>query len=140
MSGMFRPSTVVFFLKERREKCKELAFDPHCKQNSAPQGIRPERNSVLKIGVTKQKIQCSEMLNMTHLYPASSHCLPPPFARGRQVGCMQRRTVRNPLSNEAGLLKHLPQILKLTLLHRPYCFVQDSVLCKLVSFLLYLPA
>lgn len=67
------------------------------------------------------------MLNMTHLYPASSHCLHPPVARGRRVGHMQRWTMRNPLYNEAGLLAYLAPILNLTLLPCPYCFVQDSV-------------
>lgn len=45
VSGMFRPGAVVFFWEERREQCKELVFDPHCKQTSAPQWIRPEANS-----------------------------------------------------------------------------------------------
>lgn len=90
--------------------------------------------------MTEKKIQYSEMLNMTCSYLASAPCLPPPFARARQVGCTQRQTMRNPLGNEAGLLKYLAQILKLILLHCPYCFVQDSALCKVASFLLYLSA
>lgn len=45
VSGMLRPGAVVFFWEERREQCKELVFDPHCKQTSAPQRVRPEANS-----------------------------------------------------------------------------------------------
>lgn len=119
----------VFFLG-RKEKCKKLAFDPHCNKNSVPQWVRPETNSLLGKWMKRKKIQCSEMPNTTCLSFASSPCLPSPFARGRQVRHTQRQTMRNPLGNEAGLLKYLVQILKLMLLHCPYCIVQRVYLVQ----------
>lgn len=133
--GVLRPSTAVFFWKERGEN-ERLHLTISLSQ-TVPQWTRPQTPTFLKIGLTKKKIQCGEMLNGACLYPALllvylSHS---PVAEG-QDACK---------GEPWEILKVMKQDAWNTLLRSwswpcSYCSLQGSGLCKLISFLVYLPA
>lgn len=85
MPGVFRPSTAVFFWKERGENERSLHLTIQSKQNSVPQWARPQNPIFLQVEMTKKKIQCGEMLNTTRLYPALplAHLPQSPGAEGQ---------------------------------------------------------